>query len=190
MKKIISIFVVVMMVLSLFAVSVGANDIDAESGNAVLEGATKDEFGGSTSADVQIKIDGALNSRYAVDIVFDTVVFTPSAGAIWDTTKHQYYHADGVTWVGTGTVTVTNHSDAAITYAADAAVTATEYGVAIVFDGEAEYAPIEATQINGCAVNGTPPSAAFTYGVVGVPTVATLGVTTIGTITVTVDAVE
>ena len=186
MKKIISIFVVVMMVLSLFAVSVGANDIDAESGNAVLEGATKDQFGGSTSADVQIKIDGALNHRYAVDIVFDTVVFVPNSGAIWDTNKHEYYHSDDFVWNGTGNVTVTNHSDMAITYEADATVTATEYGVAIVFDGATEYAPIPVTQINGCVVGGTPPSDAFTYGVVGIPTVTQLGVTTLGTIKVTV----
>ena len=186
MKKIISILVVVMMVLSLFAVSAVAYDIDASSGNTTLEGADKEHFGGDTTADVQIKIDGALNHRYAVDITFDTVVFTPNSGAIWDTNKHEYYHSDDFVWNGTGTVTVTNHSDAAITYKADATVTATDYGVDIVFNGEAEYAPIPVTQINGCTVGGTPPSDAFTYGVVGIPTVAQLGVTTLGTIKVTV----
>ena len=186
MKKIISILIVVMMFLSLFAVSAVAYDVDAESGNTILEGADKEHFGGSSSTDVQIKIDGDLNHRYAVDIVFDTVVFVPNSGAIWDTNKHEYYHSDDFVWNGTGTVTVTNHSDAAITYKADATVTATEYGVAIVFDGATEYAPIPVTQINGCAVNGTPPSDGFTYGVVGIPTVAQLGVTTLGTIKVTV----
>lgn len=189
MKKIISILVVAMMVFSLFAVSVGATDIDADSFNSILEGADKEHFGGFTSADVKIKIENALHSRYAVDIVFENVVFTPSQGAIWDATRHEYYHNDDVTWVGEGKVTVKNHSDAPITYAADATVTAVEFGVDIVFNDTTEYAPIAATQIAGCAIGATidqVPSAEFTYGVVGVPTVATLATTTLGTIRVTV----
>ena len=193
MKKIISIFVVVMMVVSLFSVSAGAIDIDDRSENGTLEGAEKDDFGGSTSAEVKIEIDNDLIHRYAVDIIFETVIFTPNSGAIWDANNHEYYHADSVTWLGTGNVTIKNHSDMAITYEAEAEVTATQYGVDIVFNGETTYAPIEATTINGCSIGATAdtvPAAAFTYGVVGVPKVAQIGVTTLGKIKVTVAPVD
>lgn len=191
MKKLISILVAVMMIVSLFAVNAFAYDIDASSGNDALEGAIKDAFGGSTSADVQIQINGAINHRYAVDIIFNAEVFTLSTGAVWDPSEHEYVHNTPVTWNGTGTVTVENHSDMPITYAATAEVTATQYGnLAIVFNGSAEYAPIPTAEIAGCTVGGTAPSAEFTYGVVGTPIVAELTATKLGVVTVTVDAVD
>ena len=189
MKKLISILVAVMMIVSLFAVSAFAYDIDATSGNGTLEGDTKDDFGGSTSVDVNIQINGEINHRYAVDITFNAPVFTLSTGATWHPSEHEYVHETPVVWNGTGTVTVTNHSDEAITYAADAAVTATQFGaLAIVFNGAATYAPITATELAKCTVGGTAPEATFTYGVVGTPIVAELAATKLGTITVTVDA--
>ena len=190
MKKIISIFVAEMMVVSLFSVSAGAIDIDDRSENGTLEGAEKDKFGGSTSADVLIKIGDDYNHRYAVDITFSAPVFTPSSNAIWDASKHQYYHDEDLEWIGEGEVSIKNHSDMAITYAATAEIdnAAAQYGdLAIVFGEAAEYAPIPATRINGCPVGAvTVPSATFTYGVVGVPDVATLAETKLGIITVTI----
>lgn len=180
-----------MMIVSLFAVNAFAYDIDADSGNDTLEGAAKDDFYGSTSVDVKIQIDGAINHRYAVDITFTAPVFTLSTGATWHPSEHQYVHETPVVWNGTGKVTVENHSDMPITYAAEAAVTAKQFGdLAIVFNGAATYAPIDATEIAGCAVGGVAPSATFTYGVVGTPIVAELTATKLGTITVTVDAVD
>ena len=191
MKKLISILVAVMMIVSLFAVNAFAYDIDATSGNGTLEGAEKDDFGDSTSVDVKIQIDGAINHRYAVDIIFNAPVFTLSTGATWHPSEHQYVHKTPVNWNGTGKVTVENHSDMPITYAAEAAVTATQFGnLAIVFNGADTYAAITATQIEKCTVGGTAPTATFTYGVVGTPIVAELTATKLGTITVTVDAVD
>jgi hypothetical protein len=191
MKKLISILVAVMMIVSLFAVNAFAYDIDADSGNGTLEGAAKDDFYGSTSVDVQIQIDGAINHRYAVDITFTAPVFTLSTGATWHPSEHQYVHETPVVWNGTGNVTVTNHSDMPITYAAEAAVTATQFGdLAIVFNGAAADAAIAATPLEKCTVGGTAPTATFTYGVVGTPIVAELTATKLGTITVTVDAVD
>ena len=191
MKKLISILVAVMMIVSLFAVNAFAYDIDADSGNGTLEGAEKDDFGDSTSVDVNIQIDGAINHRYAVDITFDAQIFTLSTGATWHPERHEYIHNLPVAWSGKGTVTVENHSDMPITYEATAAVTTDEYGpLSIVFNGAATYAPIDATEIVGCAVGGVAPSATFTYGVVGTPIVAELPATKLGTITVTVDAVD
>jgi hypothetical protein len=180
-----------MMIVSLFAVNAFAYDIDADSGNGTLKGAEKDDFHGSTSVDVEIQINGAINHRYAVDITFTAPVFTLSTGATWHPSEHQYVHDLPVEWNGTGNVTVENHSDMPITYAAEAAVTATQFGdLAIVFNGAATYAPIDATRIEKCTVGGTAPVAEFTYGVVGTPIVAELTATKLGTITVTVDAVD
>lgn len=191
MKKLISILVAVMMIVSLFAVNAFAYDIDAETNNGTLEGAEKDDFYGSTSVDVNIQINGEINHRYAVDITFTAPTFTLSTGATWHPSKHQYVHETPVNWNGTGTVTVENHSDEAITYAAEAAVTTKQFGdLAIVFNGAATYAAIDATQIEKCTVGGTAPVATFTYGVVGTPIVAELTATKLGTITVTVDAVD
>ncbi len=191
MKKIISILVAVMMLVSLLTVPALAYDIDANSGNSAFEGAIKDAFGGSTSADVQIQIDGAVNHRYAVDITFNAPVFTLSTGAVWDPARHEYVHETPVTWNGTGTVTVENHSDMPITYAATAEVTATQYGdLGIAFNGADTYAPIPATEIAGCTVGGVAPRDSFTYGVFGTPIVATLAATKLGAVTVTVDAVD
>ena len=191
MKKLISILVAVMMIVSLFAVNAFAYDIDADSGNGTLEGAEKDDFYGSTSVDVNIQINGEINHRYAVDITFTAPVFTLSTGATWHPSEHEYIHNLPVNWNGKGTVTVENHSDMPITYEATAAVTTEEYGpLSIVFNGAATYAPIDATEIAGCAVGGTAPTATFTYGVVGTPIVAELTATKLGTVTVTVDAVD
>ena len=191
MKKLISILVAVMMIVSLFAVSAFAYDIDAETNNGTLEGAEKDDFYGSTSVDVNIQINGDINHRYAVDIIFNAPVFTLSTGATWHPSKHQYVHETPVVWNGTGKVTVENHSDMPITYAAEAAVTAKQFGdLAIVFNGTDTYAAIAAIQIEKCTVGGTAPTAEFTYGVVGTPIVAELTATKLGTITVTVDAVD
>ena len=194
MKKLISILVAVMMIVSLFAVPAFAADktiIDADSSNDTYEGAEQNAFGGSTSADVQIQINGEINHRYAVDITFDAQIFTLSTGATWHPEKHEYIHNLPVNWNGKGTVTVENHSDMPITYEATAAVTTEEYGpLSIVFNGAATYAPIPATPIVGCAVGGDAPSATFTYGVVGTPIVAELTATKLGTVTVTVDAVD
>lgn len=191
MKKLISILVAVMMIVSLFAVNAFAYDIDATSGNGTLEGEIKDDFGGSTSVDVNIQINGDINHRYAVDITFNAPVFTLSTGATWHPSEHQYVHETPVVWNGNGTVTVENHSDMAITYAAEAAVTATQFGaLAIVFNDADTYAPIAATELAKCTVGGTAPTATFTYGVVGTPIVAELAATKLGTITVTVDAVD
>ena len=191
MKKLISILVAVMMIVSLFAVSAFAYDIDADSGNGTLKGEIKDNFGGSTSVDVEIQINGAINHRYAVDITFTAPVFTLSTGATWHPERHEYIHNLPVNWSGTGTVTVENHSDMPITYEATAAVTTEEYGpLSIVFNGAATYAPIDATPLGKCTVGGTAPKATFTYGVVGTPIVAELTATKLGTVTVTVDAVD
>ena len=191
MKKLIFILVAVMMIVSLFAVSAFAYDIDAETNNGTLEGAEQNAFGGSTSADVQIQINGEINHRYAVDITFDAQIFTLSTGATWHPERHEYIHNLPVNWNGKGTVTVENHSDMPITYEATAAVTTEEYGpLSIVFNGAATYAPIDATPLEKCTVGGTAPKATFTYGVVGTPIVAELTAKKLGTVTVTVDAVD
>lgn len=191
MKKLISILVAAMMLVSLLTVPAFAYDIDASSGNGTLEGDIKNTFGSSTSADVQIQINGDVNHRYAVDITFDAQIFTLSTGATWNPERHEYIHDLPVTWNGKGTVTVENRSDRLITYEATAAVTTDEYGpLSIVFNGAATYAPITATEVAGCAVGGVAPSATFTYGVVGTPIVAQLAATKLGTVTVTVDAVD
>lgn len=187
MKKILSILLAAMMLISLFTVPAFAYDIDKVSGNGSLEGAAKEDFHGSTSADVKIQINGDINHRYAVDITFTAPVFTFSSDAVWHPDTHEYSHDASIDWAGTGVVVVENHSDMPITYAAEAEVTATQYGdLDIVFNGAATYAPIPATEIPGCTVGGTAPSEDFTYGVVGMPIVGSLPATKLGTVTVTV----
>lgn len=182
MKKIISVLVAVFMLASAFTMSAFAVDVDSIVGDGIYEndaervGQSESTFtGGSNSADVQIKIDSAINHKYAVDITFTAPVFTLSTGATWNPETHEYEHTQPIEWNGTGTVVVTNHSDLAILYSAESKVTTEEYGpLSIVFDGTADTTVAEAT-IDGCPANpATIPSAQFTYGVTGSPTVATI----------------
>ena len=190
MKKIISIFVAVMLIF-LISVSTFAYDIDATPGNGTMEGVTKDDFGGSTSVDVQIQINGEINHRYAVDITFNAPVFTLNTNVSWQPDEHEYSHNNPIVWEGVGTVIVENHSDMPIIYSATAEVTSSRYGnLAIVFNGDSTYSPLPVATLAGCAIRGTAPSAEFTYGVKGTPNVASLSVTKLGIITVIVDATD
>lgn len=195
MKKVLSVLLAVFMLagicmMSVFAAPSGAGIYE---GDAERTGVSEANFvGGSNTADVKIQINGAINHTYAVDITFTAPVFTLSTGATWNAEDHKYEHIQPIVWNGTGEVVVTNHSDLSITYEAEAAVTTDAYGpLSIVFNGATAYAPITATVINACLPNPTTvPSAEFTYGVVGEPTVAVIETPAVlGTITVTVKPV-
>lgn len=170
MKKIISIFVAVFMLFSIFAVNAFAGTWITDQ-----NGTKADEYeGGSTGADVNIKITGSdVVHKYAVDITFPDLTFTYSTGSVWDTVNHQYVPADAESaeWTAAKEVTIENHSDLSVYYSVEASDPTTAYGdLSVELNGQA--APIASTELAKCEVGGEAPKATFTVGVSGTPTVS------------------
>lgn len=104
MKKINSLFLVLTMVMSLSITAFAAEGI----GN-----------GGTDSADVKGTYKGtAASTVYSVDISWSDLEFTYNGAyeGEWNPGTHSYDNASGAGWAeGTGTITVTNHSNTSIT---------------------------------------------------------------------------
>ncbi len=195
MKKILSIFVAVCMIAALCTVTafaaVTGDGIHEETGIGNLTGATAEGWtGGTGSADITFEVDGNFLSKYAVDITFSDTNFRYSTGATWDPNKHEYIIGnDGGVWSpASSTVTIDNHSDKAITYAAKFErkedFDVDKYGnINLEFDG---YVADTKVEIPGCPQSGKAPSDTVTYGLTGKPNISQINSITLGTLTVTI----
>lgn len=107
MKKLIALFLTAMLILT---VSVTA--FAADSG-------TIGAAGGSQTIDVSAKYtDSTLTSTvYSVDLVWEAMSFTYTAAGskTWNPATHTYTNSTTGSWSDGKTITVTNHSNAAIT---------------------------------------------------------------------------
>ena len=62
------------------------------------------------------KTPDAAGTVYQVDVAFDAMTFTytPEGNGVWDPDNHVYKDKAAAKWEGAGTITVTNHSNAAV----------------------------------------------------------------------------
>lgn len=141
-----------------------------------------DYKGQSDKQDVNITISGAVVHVYLVDIEFDNPTFTYASGSKWNPGTYQYEHGTTATWGGTGTVTITNHSDLSVSYKVEKANVVTTYGpLDIAVTGGTG-------TIDKCNVGDKIGShnASVTFTVTGVPTVAEITAQKLGEITVAI----
>lgn len=104
MKKMISLLLALLMVMSLPLTAFATDNVAAS--------------GGSKSADVKGTYSGSTPTPvYSVDISWEGLDFTYNAATKgnWNATDHKYENGTGASWSGTGTITITNHSNAGIT---------------------------------------------------------------------------
>lgn len=93
------------------------------------EGTPEAAYNGQTgNQDVNITINGDLVHVYLVDIEFTSPTFTYSSGSKWNPKDYQYEPSTAATWVGEGTVKITNHSDLEVKYTVAAEKVVTTYG--------------------------------------------------------------
>ena len=196
MKKILSIFVAVCMIAALCtvtafaAVTVTGDGIHKETGIGNLTGATAEDWtGGTGSADITFEVDGSFLSKYAVDITFSNTNFSYSTGGTWDPNEHEYIiDGDGEWSPSSSTVTIDNHSDKAITYAAKferkEGFDVDKYGdIKLEFVG---YVADTKVEIPGCPQSGEAHSATVAYGLTGKPKISQINGITLGKLTVTI----
>lgn len=103
MKKILSLVLALVMIMSLATTAFAAT---VESGTAEVKGTYVDNSETDTTV------------VYKVDIEWEGLSFTYTEGGSygWNTDTHQYDVLDSdAGWSGQGTITVTNHSNAAVT---------------------------------------------------------------------------
>lgn len=173
MKKVLSIALIAMLVFSF-----GTMSVFAESDT--LTGA------GSKTIDVKAKYtDGVTTPTvYSVDLTWGAMEFTYSVSGTktWNPSTHVYDVVTTPTWTAAGnTVTVTNHSNAAVTAAFVYAKAAGFDGVNGTFNNAS--LPLLAT-VEGSAV-GSAPSGSTTLTLDGTLANTVTNFTKVGTITVT-----
>ena len=159
MKKILSIFLAVLMLAGLCAVTAFADFVGSDA-----TGAEADAYKGGT---------------------FEELVFTYSTGSTWDTVEHQYKVTGDAAWSPAKTVTLSNHSDLSVWYSAAVGTVSTEYGEIFVKFNDTEDS-IASTEIAKCEVGGPATTASFTVGLEGAPEVGQITNKVIGTVTVTI----
>ena len=103
MKKIIAIALALVMTLAL------AVTCFAATSNAVPASQNGDVTATYNTPD-------AAGTVYKVDVTFDAMTFTytPEGNGTWDPAQHKYVEKAAAKWEGTGNITVTNHSNAAV----------------------------------------------------------------------------
>lgn len=181
MKKILSIFLAVLMLAGLCAVTAFADFVGSDA-----TGAEADAYkGGTSTGDVTISVTGDPIHKYAVDVTFEELVFTYSTGSTWDTVEHQYKVTGDAAWSPAKTVTLSNHSDLSVWYSAAVGTVSTEYGEIFVKFNDTEDS-IASTEIAKCEVGGPATTASFTVGLEGAPEVGQITNKVIGTVTVTI----
>ena len=100
--------------------------------------------GDSVSQDVKVTYteNPGVEKVYSVDVAWNGMegfAYTGSADAKWDPSTHTYDDATGGSWTpATGTVTVTNHSNAAVTAAASYQAGTNYTGITGTFTGSNE----------------------------------------------------
>lgn len=139
MKKLLSLILSLVMILSLSVSAFAASDLDKAA-----------DVKGTYNADTT---GGVV---YSVDITWSDLSFTYNAAVkgTWNPETHTYEGAQEAGWAdGNGTITVTNHSNAAITAASAYTAAAGYESASMTFDNTAlEIASAEATH---AAVVGT-----------------------------------
>lgn len=187
MKKILSIFLAVLMLAGLCTVTAFADfTMGGTSGWNASELVTPNN---SSSADVQINLGGTVVNKYAIDIVFGDLKFSYGATSTWDPTNHTYsVSADG-NWAPSTTdadkITIKNHSDKPVVYEATNSALNTLYGkLTLTIKNSAGAATGE---IEACSVGATDaPSDVLKVAVDGTPSGLTNDYVTLSTITVTI----
>lgn len=151
---------------------------------AFAAGTPEAEYTGQTSGqDVNITISGDMVHVYLVDIEFTNPTFTYSSGSKWNPDTYQYEPGTSATWMGEGTVKITNHSDLEVKYTVAKANVVNTYG------------PLDITVVDGtgtiekCNVGDVRGShnATATFTVTGTPTVAEITAQKLGEITVKIE---
>ncbi len=150
---------------------------------AFAAGTVEAEYAGeSKSAEVNITINGDVVHVYFVDIQFTTPTFTYSSGSKWNPNAYQYEPSTSATWMGEGTVKITNHSDLPVKYTVAKENMVNTYGPL----------DIEITndegEIEKCNVGDAKDShnATATFKVTGTPTVSEINMQKLGEIKVTI----
>lgn len=145
MKKIFALVLSLALVMSMSVTAFAATSITSN--------------GGTDTAEVKgtYNAGGTAATIYKVDIAWEGLSFTFNAASqgTWDTTNHTYTGKTEAGWAtGNGTITITNHSNAAITatpsYAADTGYEATKM---IFKNGDTTLAENEGITV-GSADNG------------------------------------
>lgn len=141
-----------------------------------------DYIGEKKGEDVKITISGDMVHVYLVDIEFTNPTFTYSSGSRWNPDTYQYEPSTGATWMGEGTVKITNHSDLPVNYTVERENVVATYGP---LDIEVTDATGNIVGCNVGDVRGIH-NATATFKVTGTPTVAEITAQKLGEITVTI----
>lgn len=168
MKKIFAVILSVVMLMCLSVTAFAANVTDQGTGS----------YSGNVTG--SYVAGGSGGTVYSVDIAWEGLSFTyQAAGEQWDPSTHQYVEHGTAGWASdTGTITVTNHSNAAIT-ATPSYQAATGYETANVTFST------DALNVISAATNNKAETGTITVTPTGTLPEETTGAT-IGTITITI----
>ncbi len=174
MKKILATFLTVLMLVSCFSLSVFAI-----------------QPGGSSGADVYIKLDGDVTDRYSIDVTFGDMTFVYRANAVWDPVKHDYVvvESEDTEWLaeslGGDKIEITNHSSLPISYETTFEKISFSYGEltlsALNGKGRIDRCPLKVAYSEA-------PSETVTVSLDGVPENLTADKVTLARVVVTVSA--
>ena len=181
MKKILSVFLAVLMLAGLCTTAAMADFVGGDA-TGVEEGSYN---GGTATGDVTITVTGDPVHKYAVDVEFEALSFTYSTGSTWNPQTHQYEVSDTGVWSAPRTVPISNHSDLPVWYSAEASEAVTTYGqISVKFNSTLD--SIALTEIARCEAGQDPVPVTFTVGLEGAPTVGQISDVVISTVTVTI----
>lgn len=185
MKKVLSMLMGAVMLVSMLSVGIFAETIGPKDANSVGD----DGIIGSTSGEsINITVNGDIVHVYSVDITFSTTVFTFSTGSKWDPEQHIYVPSEEGSWIGDGVVTIANHSDLPVNYEVVATTDTNNFGdlELVVTDGTGTVAKSEVGDTDTDVIGR---AGKITYTVEGTPTVAEINQQKLGTITVKISKV-
>ena len=181
MKKLFSILILFAILLSLSITSIASQDVT-------------DGTAGNYNAEVSgTYVEGSADTVYNVDITWSGLSFTYTANKVWDETNHTYTTQGGTWGDNQGSITITNHSNTAITatpvWTADSGFTdvtmsykvGTESITSITIDSAATSGAAVSKIIS--VIPGGTLSSNATGGRIGQITVTITGESTSGTVT-------
>ncbi len=121
MKKVLSVLIAAVMLISVFGVNIYAagtttNVVGSHktTGGSIGDGVEEIPAGNGVSSDVVLKV-GSIGHRYAVDVTFEDYTFS-IANVVWDVSSLSYKTESGDVFTNkTLGITVTNYSDGGIT---------------------------------------------------------------------------
>lgn len=188
MKKILSIFMAVLMLAGLCTVTAFA-DFTIGGDKGLAENDLVSPNNQTSSVDVKINLDGTVVHKYAIDVVFGDLLFSYGATSTWNPENHTYdVDSTNSKWAcvsGADEITIRNHSDLPVTYKAANSALNTLYGKLELTIKNAE--GTATGEIEACPVGATTaPSDTLTVAVSGTPSGLTKEAVTLSTITVTI----